>query len=85
MYTLLPLDQLALGQAGIVRSLSATGGLRRRLQDLGIVEGQRIFCLYRSLSGDPAAFGVCNTVFALRRCDACQIRVEAEGAERPWA
>ena len=78
MYITIPMDQMAVGQAGIVRALSATGGLRRRLQDLGIIEGRRVSCLHRSLSGDPTAFGVCHTVFALRDRDAAQVSVETE-------
>ena len=78
MYMTIPMDKMAVGQSGIVRMLSATGSLRRRLQDLGIIEGRRICCLHRSLSGDPAAFGVCHTVFALRDRDAALVSVEPE-------
>lgn len=83
MNTLFPLCRLAVGQVGIVREISATGALRRRLQDLGIVTGRRICCLHRSLAGDPAAFGVCHAVFALRDQDAVLVLVEA-GEEQRW-
>ncbi len=74
----LPLHRLAVGQAGTVRELLATGSLRRRLQDLGVVVGRRVYCLHRSLSGDPTAFGICHGVFALRDRDAARILVEPE-------
>ena len=83
MYSLIPLDRLSVGQTAVVRELTAEGGLRRRLQALGITRGKTVCCLHRSLSGDPVAYGVCQTVFALRRCDAAQIQVEI-GEEPPW-
>lgn len=83
MYSLIPLDQLGPGETAVIRELTAEGGLRRRLQDLGISRGKTICCLHRSLSGDPVAYGICQTVFALRRCDAAHIRVRI-GENPPW-
>lgn len=47
--------------------------MRRRLQDLGIVEGTTIECLQKSPSGDPVAYKIRGTIIALRSEDANKI------------
>ena len=42
------------------------GTMRRRLLDLGIIEGTEIKPLYKSPSGNPTAYQVRGTVIALR-------------------
>ena len=51
---------------------------RRRLQELGLIPGTHIRCLFRSYSGDPCAFLVRGTVLALRRCDSDRIHIQTE-------
>lgn len=74
------LEKLRPGQAGTVLALRLEGPLRRRLRDLGMVEGARLQCLGRSPLGDPSAYLVCGAAIALRRSDSCRIEVEVE----PW-
>lgn len=61
------------GQSGRVETLYTTGSMRRRLQDLGIIEGTTIECLQKSPSGDPVAYKIRGTVIALRSEDANKI------------
>ena len=49
---------------------------RQRLSDLGIIEGTKIEVLYQSPFGNPAAYLVRGTVFALRNETAGNIGVE---------
>ena len=74
------MEKLRPGQAGTVLALRLEGPLRRRLRDLGMVEGARLQCLGRSPLGDPSAYLVCGAAIALRRSDSCRIEVEVE----PW-
>ena len=74
------LEKLRPGQAGTVLALRLEGPLRRRLRDLGMVEGARLQCLGRSPLGDPSAYLVCGAAIALRRSDSRRIEVEVE----PW-
>ena len=69
------LSQLREGQSGQVSSLSVTGQMRRRLQDLGLIPGARVACIQRSPLGDPTAYLIRGAVVALRRRDADQIVV----------
>ena len=50
------LSQLRPGQRGRVTSLVSPGAMRRRLQDMGLVEGTNVECVFRSPAGDPAAY-----------------------------
>lgn len=50
--------------------------MRRRLRELGLVEGTAVTCLGRSPLGDPAAYGILGAVIALRDRDAAGVLVE---------
>lgn len=71
-----PLSALQDGQQARVTALHLSGGMRRRVQDLGLVTGTRVTCVRRALSGDPIAYRIRGAVIALRRCDANQIEVQ---------
>ncbi len=69
------LDRLAVGRRAAVTALSASGGQRRRLLELGFVPGGEVAAVQESPWGDPVAYAVCGAVIALRRVDAGQIAV----------
>lgn len=69
------LAELEVGQLARVLNLSTTGSMRRRLQDLGVVEGTAITCLQKSPSGDPVAYLIRGAAIALRREDSGGILV----------
>ena len=69
------LSQLREGQSGQVSSLSDTGQMRRRVQDLGLIEGTAVQCLQKSAFGDPCAYLIRGAVIALRSKDSQQILV----------
>ncbi len=74
------LDKLGRGECAIVKSLRAAGSLRRRLQDIGFVEGERVTCVTVSPFGDPRAYLVRGAVIALRQDDSAAVEIEAEMA-----
>ena len=59
-----------------VLSLLAEGGIRRRLRDIGLIEGTRVRCLNRGPSGDPSAYLIRGAVIALRREDSSRVVTE---------
>ncbi len=63
-------------ESATVSALLAEGGIRRRLRDIGLIEGTRVCCLNKSISGDPAAYLIRGAVIALRREDSSKIIVE---------
>ncbi len=72
------LSDLKVGQSCIIESLSSVGAVRRRLIDLGFAPGASVECIGISPLGDPKAYCVRQTVIALRRGDAGEIRVMTE-------
>ena len=69
----LTLDKLNINESGAVASILSEGAMRRRMIDLGIVEGTRIECIGRSPAGDPSAYLVRGAVIAIRALDASKI------------
>ncbi len=67
------------GQAARVTDIHIDGSMRRRLQDLGLIEGTRIQCLQKSPAGDPVAFLIRGAAIALRSEDAGGIEVALLG------
>lgn len=73
------LNTLQVGERGRVTQLSSEGSIRRRLQDIGLIEGTLVTCLQKSPLGDPVAYEIRSAVIALRGEDAAQVLVEKEG------
>lgn len=69
------LNALRPGQRALVQSLHSTGGMRRRLRDIGLIENTLVECLGVSPGGDPAAFQIRGAVIALRGEDSGKVRV----------
>ena len=63
----IPLSQMPLGKPARVAALACSGAERKRLLDLGVVDGTEIHPLYTSPFGNPAAYLVRGAVIALRR------------------
>ena len=72
------LSDLKQGESAIVSKLSSKGKIRRRLQDIGIVEGTNIECIQKSPLGDPIPYFIRGAVIALRSEDSSEIYVECE-------
>ena len=64
------LRQLKVGESLTVHHVRGEAEMKRRLEDLGVVEGTKIFCLGKSPLGDPRAYLIRSAVIALRNRDA---------------
>lgn len=69
------LNDLKHGQTAKVRSLLSTGSIRRRLLDIGLIEGTEVECLQKSPAGDPVAYLIRGAVIALRSEDSMNVLV----------
>ena len=76
------LDDLAVGESGVLCAIDLPEGDANRLMELGFLPGARIVAARSAPGGDPRVFRVDGTEFALRRDTARKLRVEAgkEGA-----
>ncbi len=76
MRTSAALSDLQEGQRARVLTLLETGGMRRRLQDIGLIEGTAVECVQKSPAGDPVAYGIRGAVIALRAEQAAAVIVQ---------
>lgn len=79
MKTIIALPALRPGETGTVCRMDTAGSLRRRLRELGWLEGTQVRCLGRSPGGGIAAYELWGAVFALRDTDGVSIFVRKEG------
>ena len=70
------LYELPLNKVGIIDNLNCSGNIRRRLLDLGLVNGTKIVPVFKSPSGDPTAFEIRKTLIALREEDSKLINLK---------
>lgn len=70
------LSSLEEGAKGRVSGILIEGSMRRRLQDIGLVEGTPVICLKKSPSGDPVAYLIRGAVIALRGQDSSRVLLE---------
>lgn len=70
------LDRLRIGRKAVVLDLLADGKERRRLLDLGLIQGALVTALHASPFGDPIAYSIMGAVIALRNGDASKVIVQ---------
>lgn len=70
------LSDLPLNKTGIITSLNCSENIKRRLLDLGLIEGTSVTPLLVSPSSDPRAFEIRDTIIAIRKEDTSQIYVK---------
>ncbi len=75
MNSISSLKDLKQGQTAKVKSLLSTGNIRRRLQDIGLIEGTDVECLQKSPAGDPVAYLIRGAVIALRSEDSSDVLI----------
>ena len=60
------LNMLNVGEQALVDSLDFQSANRRRMQDIGLIDGTRVECLRKAACGDPVAYLIRGAVIALR-------------------
>ena len=69
------LSDISEGETAVVTELLISGGIRRRLQDIGLIRGTPVSCFLRGTAGDISAFLIRGAVIALRREDSERVIV----------
>lgn len=69
------MSELTEGQKGVVVSIQTKGEMRRRLHDIGLIEGSRVECIRKSPLGEPIAYLIRGAVIALRKEESSTIMV----------
>ncbi|MEG1804988.1 MAG: FeoA family protein [Clostridia bacterium] len=72
------LDNFAIGESGIIKSVSGEGKLRRRLFDMGITPGAEVFLRKKAPLGDPIEVTIRGYELSLRKTEASCILTEVK-------
>ena len=70
------LNELSIGDAAVVCHIKATGSIKRRFLDIGLVSGTQVECIGISPMGDPTAYLIRGAVIAIRNEDSKDIFVK---------
>lgn len=71
------LSDSLIGTNWIIKKINLDGSIKRRLLDIGLIEGTKVKNVLISPAGDPMAFLIRGAVVALRNEDSKNIIVEA--------
>ncbi len=69
------LDKLDINNNAVILNLNCKGDLRRRLLDLGLVNGTNIKAIFKSPLGNPVAYEIRGSTIALRKEDSKLINI----------
>ena len=67
------INKLKTGERAIINKIYTKSTLRKRLQNIGLIEGTHIECVCKSPMGDPAAYLIRGAVIAIRNNDSKDI------------
>ena len=70
------LSNMKIGDKAIVKKIVAKENIKRRLLDLGVIEGTVIKCVLKSPFNDPLAYLIRGSVIAIRKEDVKKIEVD---------
>ena len=76
MKNLRKLSELKCGEGAKVSRLMVSGGMRRRLLDIGMSPGAEVSCIGKSPFGDPSAYFIRGFAVAIRKRDADRVIIE---------
>lgn len=72
------MNALKPGESGRIAEMFLAEGMKRKLQDMGFMQGSLVECAYRSPFGDPTAYFVKGALIAIRGEEAQNIEMEIE-------
>ena len=73
------MNDLFPGERGVIVTINTPGTIKRRLMDMGIIEGVEFEMIRTAPLGDPVEIKVNNTLVALRKSEAVTIIIEYKG------
>ena len=70
------INDMQIGQRGVVTGLGCSGALRRRIIDMGVTPGAAVTFRRAAPMGDPLELNVRGYELSIRRSEAKEIRVK---------
>lgn len=72
------LDKFEIGESGVVKSVGGDGKIRRRLFDMGVTPGAKIYMCKRAPLGDPIEVTIRGYELTLRKTEAEVVTMEED-------
>ena len=72
------LDKFEIGESGVVKSVGGDGKIRRRLFDMGVTPGAKIYMRKRAPLGDPIEVTIRGYELTLRKTEADVVTMEED-------
>ncbi len=72
------INDMKIGESGVVTGLGCAGALRRRIIDMGITPGAKVIMRKAAPMGDPLEINVRGYELSIRRSEAKEITVETQ-------
>ena len=76
------LAEAPLKRAVVLRHVGGERGFRRRLMEMGLVPGTSVTVMNVAPLGDPLELHVRGSRLSIRRAEAAQVEVDAQGGAR---
>lgn len=75
------LDQFKVGETGLIKQVEGEGRLRRRLFDMGVTPGAKVYLRKKAPLGDPLEVTIRGYELTLRKTEAQLVVLEVEDAK----
>lgn len=72
------LDEFKIGETGLIKKVEGEGRLRRRLFDMGVTPGAKVYLRKKAPLGDPLEVTIRNYELTLRKSEANLVILEVE-------
>ena len=76
------LDEFKIGETGLIKKVEGEGRLRRRLFDMGVTPGTKIYLRKKAPLGDPIEITIRGYELSLRLSEAKLVILEVEEGRR---
>ena len=70
------LCDMEIGNKAIIKKIVAKDNIKRRLLDIGLIEGTNVECVLKSPFNDPTAYLIRGAIIAIRKEDCNKIEVD---------
>ena len=70
------LNEVRLNDEVIIKKIECNGNIKRRILDLGMIEGTKIKPVFKSPLGDPTAYEVRGSLISLRKEESKNIQIK---------
>ena len=76
------LDELIVGETGLIKSIEGEGKIRRRLFDMGVTPGASVYLRKKAPLGDPIEITIRNYELTLRKDEANLVNIDVLGGKK---